>query len=127
MSKEAVERLRQRAQNEATYFAMRDLCNDQQKEIDSLRQTVATLNESLTITSQGNARLKEQLAASRQRIARYVAGVLQTGTSAGDAWLTSGQFPLLDPADAIGGDGITMELTATSGTPTGLAVYTRGY
>jgi len=65
--------------------------------------------------------------ASRQRIARYVAGVLQTGTSAGDAWLTSGQFPLLDPADAIGDDGITMELTATSGTPTGLAVYTRGY
>ena len=64
---------------------------------------------------------------ARQTIDRFVAGVLQTGTSSGNAWLTSGQFPLLDPADSIDGAGVTMELTSTSGTPPGLAVYTRGY
>lgn len=61
------------------------------------------------------------------QISRYVAGVLQTGTSAGLAWLASGRFPILDPRDA---DGVrsawgTLELTATSGTPTGLAWYVR--
>ena len=64
---------------------------------------------------------------ARQTIDRYVAGVLQTGTNSGNAWLTSGQFPLLDPTDALDGTGLTIELTATSGTPTGLAVCTRGY
>lgn len=64
---------------------------------------------------------------ARQQIDRYVAGVLQTGTSSGNAWLTSGQFPLLAPEDAIEGAGITVELSATSGTPTGLLLYTRGY
>ena len=63
----------------------------------------------------------------RQTIARYVSGVLQTGANGGNAWLTSGQFPLLAPEDAIEGAGVTVELTATSGTPTGLLLYTRGY
>jgi hypothetical protein len=62
-----------------------------------------------------------------QTIARYVAGVLQTGTASGNAFLTSGVFPILDPSDAIDGTGITMELTATSGTPTGLVLYKRAW
>jgi hypothetical protein len=62
-----------------------------------------------------------------QSIQRYVTGVLQTGTASGNAWLTSGVFPILDPSDAIDGTGITMELTATSGTPTGLALYKRAW
>lgn len=65
--------------------------------------------------------------AATQTIARYVAGVLQTGTASGNAWLTSGTFPLLDPLDSTDGTGITVELTAASGTPTGLLVYSRGY
>lgn len=64
---------------------------------------------------------------ARQTIDRYVAGVLQTGGASGNAWLTSGQFPLLAPEDSIEGIGVTVELTATSGTPTGLLLYTRGY
>ncbi len=62
-----------------------------------------------------------------QSIQRYVAGVLQTGTASGNAWLTSGVFPILDPSDAIDGNGITMGLTATSGTPTGLVLYKRAW
>lgn len=64
---------------------------------------------------------------ARQTIGRYVAGVLQTGTASGNGWLTSGVFPILAPEDAIDGAGITVELTATSGSPTGLLVYRRGY
>jgi hypothetical protein len=62
-----------------------------------------------------------------QTIVRYVAGVRQTGTDDGNAWLTSGQFPLLAPEDTIDGDGITVALTSTSGTPTGLLVYRQGF
>lgn len=65
--------------------------------------------------------------AARHTIDRYVAGVLQTGTNSGNAWLTSGQFPTLAPEDAIEGAGITVELAATSGTPTGVMTYTRGF
>lgn len=64
---------------------------------------------------------------ARQTIDRYVAGVLQTGTNSGNAWLTSGQFPLLAPEDSLEGAGITVELAATSGTPEGLLLYQRGY
>lgn len=64
---------------------------------------------------------------ARQHIDRYVAGVLQTGVNSGNAALTSGAFPLLAPEDSIEGAGITVELTATSGTPTGLLLYARGY
>lgn len=64
---------------------------------------------------------------ARQTIARYVAGVLQTGTGSGNAWLTSGSFPVLDPEDALDAVGPTLELSALSGTPTGLALYRRGY
>lgn len=64
---------------------------------------------------------------AKQTIDRYVAGVLQTGTAGGNAWLTSGQFPLLAPEDSLDGVGVTVELSATSGTPTGLLLYTRGY
>lgn len=61
---------------------------------------------------------------ARQWIDRYVAGVLQTGTDSGHAWLTSGQFPLLDPLD---GSTLSVALAAGSGTPTGLLLVTRGY
>lgn len=64
---------------------------------------------------------------ARQTIARYVAGVLQTGTNAGNGWLVSGAFPVLDPEDSIDGAGVSLALTASSGTPTGLALYRRGF
>lgn len=65
--------------------------------------------------------------AATQMVDRFVSGVLQTGTAAGLGWVTSGRFPVLDPTDtnpdapAWG----TIELTATSGTPTGLVAYHR--
>ena len=37
---DAIGRLRSKAQNEATCFAYRDICDDQQKEIKSLREEV---------------------------------------------------------------------------------------
>lgn len=92
---------------------VRDAHGDESHRL-TLTGTLAT-NDALVIDS------------ARQTIDRYVAGVLQTGTASGNAWLTSGQFPLLAPEDAIDGDGITVELSATSGTPTGLLLYTRGY
>ena len=65
--------------------------------------------------------------AARQSITRTVAGVVQTGAAAGDAWLASGSFPLLAPEDAIDTAGVTVELSATTGTPTGLLLNVRGY
>lgn len=64
---------------------------------------------------------------ARQSITRYVAGVVQTGTSSGNAWVTSGSFPLVAPEDAIDTAGVTVALSATSGTPTGLLLNQRGY
>lgn len=64
---------------------------------------------------------------ARQSIARYVAGVLQTGSSSGNTWLVSGVFPVLDPEDSIDGAGVSLALTSTSGTATGLALYRRGF
>lgn len=92
-----------------------------------LRNASGDETHRLTLTGTLAANDALVIDAARQTIDRYVAGVLQTGTASGNAWLTSGQFPLLAPEDAIDGAGITLELTATSGTPTGLAVYTRGY
>jgi hypothetical protein len=65
--------------------------------------------------------------AGAQSMQRYVSGVLQTGSASGLTWLTSGVFPLLDPddADADAAQWPTVELSATSGTPTGLLTYTR--
>jgi hypothetical protein len=62
-----------------------------------------------------------------QQIDRTVAGVLQTGAAAGLGTLTAGRFPVLDPSDAAEEAGAwgTIELTATSGTPTGLVAYHR--
>ena len=59
----------------------------------------------------------------------YVAGVLQTGTEHGLSWLASGSFPLLSPEDAAPDVGLwpTIELAATSGTPTGMALYYQGF
>jgi hypothetical protein len=39
-----------------------------QEEIKSLRQTITTLNEALTITSRGNFKLREQLAECEHRM-----------------------------------------------------------
>lgn len=64
---------------------------------------------------------------ARQSITRYVTGIVQTGTSGGNAWLVSGSFPLLAPEDAIDTAGVTVELSATTGTPTGLLLNLRGY
>jgi hypothetical protein len=85
--------------------------------------------ETHRLTLTGSLTTNDALAidSATQDIARYVAGTLQTGTSSGNAWLTSGRFPILAPEDAINGDGITIELTSTSGTATGLLLYTRGY
>jgi hypothetical protein len=62
-----------------------------------------------------------------QQVDRTVAGVLQTGAAAGLSAVTSGRFPVLDPSDAAADAGAwgTIELAATSGTPTGLVAYHR--
>lgn len=52
----------------------------------------------------------------------YDSGTLQTGTSAGDNYLTSGTFPLLAGED---GASAFVELSSTSGTPTGALSYHR--
>ena len=67
--------------------------------------------------------------AATQTLAHYVAGVLQTGATVGLAWLTSGTFPLLDPSDADATQSAwpTIELTASSGTPTGVLTYARRF
>lgn len=58
---------------------------------------------------------------------RYVAGVLQTGTAAGLGFVASGVFPVLSPEDASPDGTVwpTLELSAASGTPTGLVAYYR--
>jgi hypothetical protein len=80
----------------------------------TLTGTLAT-NDALVIDS------------ATQQVERYVSGVLQTGTASGLGWVTSGRFPVLDPAhtnpDAPAWG--TIELAATSGTPTGLTAYHR--
>lgn len=65
--------------------------------------------------------------AATQTVDRFVAGVLQTGTNAGLGWVTSGRFPVLDPVHANPDAPVwgTVELSATSGTPTGLLAYHR--
>jgi hypothetical protein len=65
--------------------------------------------------------------AAAQTIDRFVNGVRQTGTAAGLGTLTSGRFPVLDPSDAYADASAwgTIELLATSGTPTGLLAYHR--
>lgn len=55
-------------------------------------------------------------------LALYDSGTLQTGTSSGNNWLVSGDFPLLSGED---GESVTVELSSTSGTPTGLLLYQR--
>lgn len=88
-----------------------------------------TGTEAMRLTMTGTLATNDALAlnAATQTVERYVAGVLQTGTAAGLGWVTSGRFPVLDPTDtnpdapAWG----TIELTAASGTPTGLVAYHR--
>lgn len=84
----------------------------------------------MTFTLTGTIALDDSVVidASRQTIDRYVAGVLQTGVDNGLGMLAAGsRFPILSPEDASA-DGTawgTVELTATSGTPTGVCVATR--
>lgn len=68
-----------------------------------------------------------EIDAARQTVDRYVSGVLQTGTAAGLGWVTSGRFPILAPTDAHAEADAwpTLELSATTGTPTGLVAYHR--
>lgn len=85
--------------------------------------------ETMRLTLTGTLATNDALVidGAAQTLDRYVAGVLQTGTAAGLGWLTSGRFPLLDPSDANADASAwgTIELSATSGTPTGLVAYHR--
>jgi hypothetical protein len=89
----------------------------------------ASGDESHRITLAGTLAANDALLldTATQTITRTVAGVVQTGAASGNAWLVSGEFPTIDPIDSAAGDGITVELTSTSGTPTGLLLMTRGY
>jgi len=62
-----------------------------------------------------------------QTVDRWNSGVKQTGAAAGLALLASGSFPILSPEDAspLAISWPTLELSATSGTPTGLVSYSR--
>jgi hypothetical protein len=88
-----------------------------------------TGTETMRLTLTGTLATNDALVidGGAQTIERYVAGVLQTGTAAGLGWLTSGRFPLLDPSDANADASAwsTIELSATTGTPTGLVAYHR--
>lgn len=85
--------------------------------------------EVLRLTLTGTLATNDVLAidCAAQTLTRLVAGVVQTGAAAGLGWLTSGRFPVLDPADASPESNAwgTIELAATSGTPTGLLAYHR--
>lgn len=61
---------------------------------------------------------------AKQSCSLYTAGVLQAN---GNAFFASGSFPVLDPEDSLDGAGITLELTSSAGTPTGLVLYRKGY
>jgi hypothetical protein len=89
----------------------------------------ASGDESHRITLAGTLTASDALLldTATQTITRYVSGVVQTGANSGNAWLVSGEFPTIDPNDSVAGDGITVELSSTSGTPTGLLLMTRGY
>lgn len=81
----------------------------------------------LTLTGSLAANDALVIDAGAQTMARYVAGVLQTGPTAGLTWLTSGTFPLLDPTDGDAAQAAwpSIELAASSGTPTGVVTYNR--
>jgi hypothetical protein len=88
-----------------------------------------TGTEVMRLTLTGSLGANDALAidGATQQIDRFAIGVLQTGTNSGLGWLTSGRFPLLDPTDANPDAPAwgTIELAATSGTPTGLVAYHR--
>lgn len=66
---------------------------------------------------------------ARQSIEYYVSGVRQTGAEHGLSWYGDGQFPVFSPEDCAAELSAwgTIEVSATSGTPTGLLTYYRGY
>lgn len=57
---EACDRLRKKAQNEATCFALNDMLKDAQKEIDSLREENKRLNNDIVYLRQSLARYRER-------------------------------------------------------------------
>ena len=77
----------------------------------------------LTLTGSLGASDALLIDCARQTIARFASGV----RSAANTWLNTGSFPVLDPEDTLDGDLLTLELSSLSGTPTGLALYRRGY
>lgn len=60
-----------------------------------------------------------------EAMTRRIAGVVQTGLSSGLRAYASGPLPLLSPEDAGTEAPLTVELTAASGTPTGVLTYHR--
>lgn len=84
----------------------------------------ATGEEVSRLTLAGSLDANEALVidSAQASIALYDSGTLQTGTSAGDNWLTSGVFPLLSGED---GESVSVELSSASGTPTGILAYHR--
>jgi len=60
---DAVERIRRHAQNEATYFALRDMLKDREAEIERLQAAIARQKESLTDHIETNIQLRKEVAA----------------------------------------------------------------
>lgn len=60
-----------------------------------------------------------------EAITRRIAGVVQTGANSGLRAYVGGPLPLLSPEDTATDTPLTVELTAASGTPTGVITYHR--
>lgn len=76
----------------------------------------------LTLAGSLTTNMALDIESAQSNLNLYDAGVLQTGTSSGNGWLVSGEFPLLSGED---GESVTVELSSASGTPTGVLAYTR--
>jgi hypothetical protein len=81
-----------------------------------LRRQTGEIVSTLLLTGSLGSNTALDIGRTPQRIEHYSAGVLSTGTAAGLTWYTSGAFPVLSPDDGTP----TIELSSTSGTPTGL-------
>jgi hypothetical protein len=83
-----------------------------------VRRSNGEIVSDLALTGSLGSNTALDIGRTPQRIESYAGGVLVTGASAGLSWYTSGAFPVLTPDDGTP----TVELTATSGTPTGLLI-----
>ena len=94
-----------------------------------VRSHTGEIVSTLALTGSLGSNTALDIGRTPERIESYSAGVLQTGDADGLTWYDSGAFPILSPDDANPAASAwgTVELAATSGTPTGLLLMRRGW